>query len=846
MPILRSTSSAVVTVLVASLLVVGAGSAPALADPPVAVDDFATGYADDLLVLRASTLTANDDYIDLAVLQVTAVQAIDNGVVSLDGTSVLFTPTAGFTGNAHFSYTVSGGGEQDTGMVTVTLFASYDCGDATAALDAGATLLHDAVWTNCAYGESISAVDPVSTLDAGDIPIGGTHALVTTGNVDDATPPGPVATTGTDLFDDHSTGNGLARDVSTYKLTVDVPDGDNCLAFGWSFGTDETATEQPHLDGFVAELDQSSWSVDQDVSNPAPTLSAPYAFLSFVLDSAGATAASQWPQPAGVAYDRVSEQVTTAVGLSSGWHSIYVSVFDGPKADNSLTADGLVDSGLFLDNLRTFHDDHGCASPLNQLPDAQDDVVNGYAPGPVLVGPLWNDSDPDFDQLSITTPAPAATHGTVSCGTQYCEYTPDSGYLGDDSFTYEVTDGKGGFDTAVVQLSVQQDFVNYMDIAGFDAGAHWIMATLWMASGRPAVGEQVELLVSKDGGELVSTAFANADDQGNVEFTYNPAEAGSYLLYLRVVSNPDLHVDQGFGYDPDPLVLTVEGPTQVLCDGSAPSQATYTLHVARQSGAPVASQSYTVQGGWPQDPGLYFFDGSGTITDGVGTFTMSFPAELCQQEYAVRFTAGSDHSDFLVQLGDAGVSGVSASAVPTTVTWPAVPTIKGLVGSQGIVAAQIHAYLWSGTTSPPTHPSAQPVSPTATHILTLAPARPSRRTFYQWRIPGFGVVSGIVAVNVKPLVSLAAVRKLGKDRITGRTTPARIGTVVRLQRKIGTGAWRTIATTRTKAASTALGVSGGAPYSFAVTAAKGKASYRVLVPADSGRLAIYSVTRRLG
>jgi hypothetical protein len=36
-------------------------------------------------------------------------------------------------------------------------------------------------------------------------------------------------------------------------------------------------------------------------------------------------------------------------------------------------------------------------------------------------------------------------------------YTPDEGFIGQDSFEYNVSDGKGGYDTAVVTLIVSKD-----------------------------------------------------------------------------------------------------------------------------------------------------------------------------------------------------------------------------------------------------------------------------------------------------------------------------------------------------------------------------------------------------
>ena len=55
--------------------------------------------------------------------------------------------------------------------------------------------------------------------------------------------------------------------------------------------------------------------------------------------------------------------------------------------------------------------------------------------------PLSNDTDADGNELEPTNATDPA-HGTVSCqadGT--CQYTPDTGYVGADSFDYTISDG---------------------------------------------------------------------------------------------------------------------------------------------------------------------------------------------------------------------------------------------------------------------------------------------------------------------------------------------------------------------------------------------------------------------
>ena len=71
------------------------------------------------------------------------------------------------------------------------------------------------------------------------------------------------------------------------------------------------------------------------------------------------------------------------------------------------------------------------------------------------VSVLGNDTDPDGDSLSVTSPTPAAGHGTVSCTTAgACTYTPAANFNGPDGFDYAISDGHAGTATGHVTVTV--------------------------------------------------------------------------------------------------------------------------------------------------------------------------------------------------------------------------------------------------------------------------------------------------------------------------------------------------------------------------------------------------------
>ena len=90
----------------------------------------------------------------------------------------------------------------------------------------------------------------------------------------------------------------------------------------------------------------------------------------------------------------------------------------------------------------------------NNPPVADDETLTTPEDTPGNVSVLVGDTDPDGDPLSVSGWT-NGSHGTVSCtGPGVCTYTPQSNYHGPDSFTYTVSDGKGGTDTATVTVTV--------------------------------------------------------------------------------------------------------------------------------------------------------------------------------------------------------------------------------------------------------------------------------------------------------------------------------------------------------------------------------------------------------
>ncbi|BBK43111.1 hypothetical protein STVA_31310 [Allostella vacuolata] len=99
------------------------------------------------------------------------------------------------------------------------------------------------------------------------------------------------------------------------------------------------------------------------------------------------------------------------------------------------------------------------AGTANRAPVADDDAYAVERSQLLTVagpGVLGNDGDPDGDTLHVTGLADAPDHGVLTWNADGSfSYRAHGGFIGTDSFTYQVADGQGGQDTATVTIRVE-------------------------------------------------------------------------------------------------------------------------------------------------------------------------------------------------------------------------------------------------------------------------------------------------------------------------------------------------------------------------------------------------------
>ena len=205
-------------------------------------------------------------------------------------------------------------------------------------------------------------------------------------------------------------------------------------------------------------------------------------------------------------------------------------------------------TGFYLDNVEI------SATSGNLAPVAADDSDSTLINSPITIDVLANDSDPDSDPLSVDSVTEGANGSVTNNGTDVT-YSPDAGWTGVDTFTYTVTDGMGGFDTATVTATVKEvvyrDEFNAQAYDGSDGTVAWSGDWFESAGDGPLLGEE---RVDIDGAEAFVLMFADSTPGDYVERTAD----------LSLLASPELTFD----YRQQFMTPSVGFEVQVSEDGS--------------------------------------------------------------------------------------------------------------------------------------------------------------------------------------------------------------------------------------------------------------------------------------
>ena len=241
----------------------------------------------------------------------------------------------------------------------------------------------------------------------------------------------------------------------------------------------------------------------------------------------------------------------------------------------------------------------GTCAGTNTDPDAVDDspaILEDSGANTINV--LSDDTDAEGDTLSITAVTQGAHGSVVNNGTSV-SYTPAANFFGSDSFTYSISDGNGGSDTATVNVTVSN--VNDPPVA--TGNSYTINQDTVLSVAAPGVlGDDSDI----DGDALTAT-LVSGPSHGTVT----------------------LGADGSFTYTPAPHFAGSDSFTYHAFDGTANSNtATVSITVLDTEG-PTINASLGTSILWPPDHSLlnvgFTFTATdnspGTITTTLGVFS---------------------------------------------------------------------------------------------------------------------------------------------------------------------------------------------------------------------------------
>ena len=400
---------------------------------PVAnADSYEVTTASQLQVDGAAGVLANDIDADGDPLTAALVDDVSDGTLSLasDG-SFTYTSDTGFTGEDSFTY-VANDGTEDSAAATVILTVDSEAGGPQNNAPAAEA---DAYSTDADVQLIVDATEGVlnNDTDAEDDPL--TAALV-----DDVTD-GALSLASDGSFT-YTPNTGFTGDDS---FTYVTNDGTEDSAAATVILTVDGEAGGPQNNAPAAEAD--AYSTDADVQ--------------LIVDAAEGvlnndTDAEDDPLTAAL----VDDVTDGALSLASDGSFTYTpnTGFTGDDSFTYVTNDGTEDSAAATVILTV---DGEAGGPQNNAPAAEADAYSTDADVQLIVdaaeGVLNNDTDVEDDPLTAAL-VDDVTDGALSLASDGSfTYTPDTGFTGDDSFTYVTNDGTEDSAAAGVTLTVAAD-----------------------------------------------------------------------------------------------------------------------------------------------------------------------------------------------------------------------------------------------------------------------------------------------------------------------------------------------------------------------------------------------------
>lgn len=425
------------------------------------------------------------------------------------------------------------------GAVAVAFVAvGSQAGVASAAITTPATAggvtsaLADGMPAGSVTGSSFS-VAPASgnyagTADAAlsDFPTAGsTFGLLGSGNLALA----DTANTAADTTTDNGGGDGghgtTFHDVVTLKVDLAVPSDRNCLSLDFKLLSEEFPefVGSQFNDGVIAELDTSDFTANPDFSIAAPH--------NFAFDSLGNvvsinTTGFDAANSVGTTYDGGTPLLRAKTPITSGAHTLYISVFD--------QGDAAYDSAALLDALTLGHVDQSADCAAGAVP------VNDHATTTAYTGSTtvqYSDPATLSGTLTDTTADPDAPVAGQQLGFTVGTQTASAGPTdasGNASTSLVVTQQPGSVSTVGTAFAGVPGFLASSDSDGFTITKEDCTLAY---SGDLTVAPTASTTLAADLGELDSSV----GDLSGKTATFTVTDASSAVTTYTATTNAAGH-----------------------------------------------------------------------------------------------------------------------------------------------------------------------------------------------------------------------------------------------------------------------------------------------------------------
>ncbi len=475
---------------------------------PDAKDDTATTNEEAAVTINVLA-NDTDENNNLAPNTARVVTSPTNGtVVKNTDNTFTYTPNTNFAGTDTFKYEVCDATNLcDTATVTITV---NQVNDKPVAVNDSASTNEDSAQTIAVLANDSDVEGDTLTVSGVTQPTNGEVVINANGTVT-YTPNANF--NGTDTFTYTISDGKGGTDTATVSITVNAVN-DAPKAANDAYETNEDTKLTVNAPGVLAN--------DSDVDG----------------DTLSVTSYSQADHGTVVFYPNGTFEYTPAENYN-GPDSFTYTISDGKGGQDTATIAITV-------------------KPLNDLPVAVTDSANAEEDKPVTITVLANDSDVDGDKLSVTEVTQPAHGAVVINADGTLTYTPAANYNGQDSFTYTISDGKGGTATATVTLDVAT--VADVPVANDDSGT-----------------------IAEDGAAKIAVLSNDSDVDGDI----NPATLS--IAVQPANGTATVNADATITYTPNANFNGTDTFTYQVCDATnLCDTATVTFTVTPVNDAPVA------------------------------------------------------------------------------------------------------------------------------------------------------------------------------------------------------------------------------------------------------------------